>query len=284
MKSLLLILVSLLSFFQINAQIHIADPYCSSEFDGGGFGALTKNISKVEIAAAGFVNSSGASNPLPGYTYFNNLEPVALLSDINYSIKITYSGSAVHFVAVFIDFNQDLDFTDANEVVGFVTANTPEFEFPTSPTQFEFTIPEGAVSGKTRMRIMVFEDDDYTWNLNNTVPPACSAYTAGNELDFGEAEDYDVNINTTEVLVNDLNAEQIIHIYPNPASEIININTTTITIYYVELINASGEIIQRNYPNDVNVAISLNGFKPGIYLARVYTKHNQIIEKCFVVI
>ncbi|MBK7441817.1 MAG: hypothetical protein IPI65_09865 [Bacteroidetes bacterium] len=77
------------------------------------------------------------------------MEPVALLSDINYSIKITYSGSAVHFVAVFIDFNQDLDFTDANEVVGFVTANTPEFEFPTSPTQFEFTIPEGAVSGKT---------------------------------------------------------------------------------------------------------------------------------------
>ncbi|MBK7441818.1 MAG: T9SS type A sorting domain-containing protein [Bacteroidetes bacterium] len=78
-------------------------------------------------------------------------------------------------------------------------------------------------------------------------------------------------------MVNDLNAKTY------PASEIININTTTITIYYVELINASGEIIQRNYPNDVNVAISLNGFKPGIYLARVY-KHNQIIEKCFVVI
>lgn len=283
-KILLLFLLSVVTLLDVIAQTTSSSPYCTANFDGGIGGALTKYISKVEINEAGWVNATGTSNPLPGFTYYNNLDPVPLTINNHYSIKITHSGLAMHFVAVFVDYNQDADFADAGEAVNFVTVNTPEFEFPGSPTTLEFTVPATAVAGKTRMRVMVFEDDDYTWNLNNNTPTPCTDYSMVNELDYGETEDYDVMISNTPVATIELNDNRDIKVFPNPASEIVNILSGSNKIIYAEIVDVNGAIIHEFYPQNNSFQCSVKQLEKGLYLIRVYINTTQHTDKIIVVI
>ena len=270
-KILLQFLLSVVTLLDVIAQTDSSSPYCTANFDGGIGGALTKYISKIEINEAGWISATGTANPLPGFTYYNNLDPVPLTTNNNYTIKITHSGLAMHFVAVFIDYNQDDDFADAGEVVNFVTVNTPDFEFPGSPTTLEFTVPASAVPGKTRMRVLVFEDDDYTWNLNNNTPPSCTDYSMVNELDYGETEDYDVMISNTPVSTVELNNISGVKMFPNPASDILNIVSNSNAIIYAEIVNTNGAVIKQFYPQNVSFEFSVKQFEKGLYIIRVYT-------------
>jgi chitodextrinase len=75
--------------------------------------------------------------------------------------------------AVWIDYNKDGDFSDAGELVWSKAASTD------TPNSGTFTVPTGATSGATRMRVSM---------QYNTIPTACESFT------YGEVEDYSVNI------------------------------------------------------------------------------------------
>jgi hypothetical protein len=78
--------------------------------------------------------------------------------------------------SVYIDWNQDYDFTDAGELLG----TSPYAGGAPITYNFNFTVPMSAVTGTTRMRVVTIE--------TSAVPPSCSTYT------YGETEDYSIEV------------------------------------------------------------------------------------------
>lgn len=260
---------ALLVFIQITlsgfSQITNPDPYCSGTFDGGISGAMMKYISKVEIDEVSWQHVSGNANPSPGYTYFNNIEAPVVQQGNTYTFTVTHSGIAIHFVTVFIDFNGNNTFDVAEGEAFFETANTPEFEFPTSPTTFSITIPNDALNGTTRMRVQVFEDDDYTWNLFNNEPPPCTAYAAGQMLDYGETEDYDLVIGSETIAIQPGSIATDLIVSPNPASDYWSIQLASDAVYHIDLYSINGEKLI-SYTSSLPLSIPATDLPSGAYI------------------
>ncbi|MEM9821944.1 MAG: GEVED domain-containing protein [Bacteroidota bacterium] len=146
--------------------------YCSSN----GNNLTDEYISNVTLGSIN--NPSGAS--AGGYADFTNLS-----TDLNkgvantISITPTWTGTIYNEgYAVWIDYNQDGDFTDAGEQV---YSRSPT---NTTPVSGSFTVPTSATDGATRMRVSM----KYT-----SIPTPCETFT------YGEVEDYTVNVIATAV-------------------------------------------------------------------------------------
>ena len=85
-------------------------------------------------------------------------------------------------LAVFIDFNQDGDFTDVGEKVFSNGAAANINCVPATVVPISITVPATAVAGQTRMRVVNFEN-----NSGNNITPCLNS-------SWGETEDYLVNI------------------------------------------------------------------------------------------
>jgi hypothetical protein len=110
-----------------------------------------------------------------------------LLRSGNYSVRVDQitSGGTLYAagVIVYIDWNDDGDFADANELVytSGATLTGPTGATPTTTfLQGNFTVPCDAALGNLRMRVMLQE------GVSNT--PSCGTYA------WGEVEDYTINV------------------------------------------------------------------------------------------
>ena len=149
-----------------------------------------------EVNLNGTANISGQDG---GYAFFNNpFEPVEIDSSYEISIVPGFSGfNYQEYYFVFIDFNQDGDFDDSDELA---------FEGgPTNTTAIgNITIPSDAVIGLTRMRIVL------SFGYNNSPCPGSLA---------GEVEDYCLEIIPSVI----------------PCLSPINIDTLTVSAFSAEL-------------------------------------------------
>lgn len=101
-----------------------------------------------------------------------------------YTVRV-YHSEYTSVCGVFIDFNGDGDFNDANELIGRISSGT------LWPYVFTFTVPPGVVDGKqVVMRIRNYYDD--LLNLN-TILHGCNAITDGFGI-YSEVEDYRVTL------------------------------------------------------------------------------------------
>ncbi|WP_196895792.1 M4 family metallopeptidase [Aureivirga marina] len=140
--------------------------YCNSK----GTNVSDEYINKVQL---GSINNTSGSNG--GYADFTSMS-TDLGKGQNYTITITptWTGSVYsEAYAVWIDYNNDMDFSDAGELVWSKAASTD------TPVSGTFTVPTSATSGETRMRVSM---------KYNGIPSACETFT------YGEVEDYTVNI------------------------------------------------------------------------------------------
>lgn len=175
-----------------SAQITSPAPYCAAGYDDG-FITVDHHISKVTLGTLS--NTSGATQfAAPHYAYYNTLAAPNLIRGNSYPLSVTHDGgTSIHFVAVYIDYNQNNSFADPGELVlvqDIIVNNV------TNPSTASITIPATATLGVTRMRVMVFEDDDYTWGAGSTVPSPCTADASGS-FDWGETEDYNIKITSS---------------------------------------------------------------------------------------
>ena len=147
-------------------------PYCE---------IISEDAASEWIGNVTFANLNNTSESNGGYGDFTSEEDTDVDAGMTYTLSITpgYSGSNfLEYFRAWIDYNQDGDFEDEGEIVftNPTSANTTQTE--------EVLIPMNAVSGSTRMRVMV------RWaggNMND--PQPCT------NIDFGEIEDYCININ-----------------------------------------------------------------------------------------
>lgn len=128
----------------------------------------------------GRVQLNTINNPSGGqfYSDFTNIS-TTLERGQNYTLTLTPTWTGTVYsegYAMWIDFNKDGDFSDANEQIGSVAASK------TTPINISFTVPSDAVAGSTRLRVSM---------KYNAIPSSCETFS------YGEVEDYTVIINST---------------------------------------------------------------------------------------
>jgi len=130
-------------------------------------------IANVKLGAIN--NTSGANG---GYGNFTSIS-TTLNKNTVYSITLTpgfASQAYTEYFRVYIDYNQDLDFDDAGELVYSSNGTS-------TAVSGTFSVPSVALIGNTRMRVMM---------KDAAITGPCETFT------YGEVEDYTVNIQNVE--------------------------------------------------------------------------------------
>lgn len=118
-----------------------------------------------------YENESGSNG---GYADFTHENPVYLKQENSYAVTVSPEFSSqtyTEFWKIWIDFNQDGDFEDENELVFSRSGQTA--------IDGNITIPAEALTGETRMRVAMKGDEE---------PSPCEVFS------YGEVEDYKVTI------------------------------------------------------------------------------------------
>ena len=141
--------------------------YCASR----GNSVADEYISKVSLGSIN--NTTGAAGS--GYADYTS-QSTNLTKGTSATITVTPTWTATLYnegYAVFIDYNKDGDFADSGETVWTKAASQ------TTPVSGSFTVPASAITGTTRMRVILAYDK---------IPVSCGTYN------YGETEDYTINI------------------------------------------------------------------------------------------
>jgi PKD repeat protein len=194
-------------------------------------------------ACTNYANYSNAATLTPGLGYTVTVVP---------QITGQAAGSAYTSdeIAVWIDWNDDMDFTDAGEQVGYAIATQASFD-----TQFEFTTPVSAMIGsQVTMRVrMSYQPDD-------------GAITPCGTTQYGEVEDYVINIQSTAGLDEGIFAG--VSVYPNPVSDKISVDLSSVSAENVSvtLIDMTGKVLTVRQ----NVSGSVANFDMSMYAKGMY--------------
>ncbi len=165
-------------------------------------GAVTQNVAVTGTSLLAYCNSSGnttyqTSITLVNFNTINNITAkpsgysdytsqitsVKIGNSYNLTTNVNTDGNYVIYARVWIDWNQNGNFNDAGETFNLgTTQNTTNGICSLCP--YSITVPSGALSGNTRMRISA---------KYNAYPTSCET-----NID-GEVEDYTLNVFTDAI-------------------------------------------------------------------------------------
>ena len=199
-----------------------------------------------------------------GYLDYANIS-TSLAKNTAYSATITPAlpaGPGAYTddeVAIWIDYNNDQDFTDAGEQVGYVLVATGWSNV------FNFTVPSTATVGTTRMRVRISYYPD-------------GAITPCGNASYGETEDYRINITATSGL--DALMELQVPMYPNPtANEVLidlkNIHDVTTRVSVKDLF---GKVLYENLQPESLLNIPMVSHAKGLYHVVIETTQGRIVK------
>ncbi len=129
---------------------------------------------------AGISNSATGCNGNTDNYIYNTSDTAKTAATNTYPITLTPSTLWPQGFGVWIDFNNDSDYTDAGE---YVFSSAPGMV----PVNGNITIPSGATFGLTQMRVRAI------YNAQPTSNDACTLFN------FGETEDYPIMISAPQV-------------------------------------------------------------------------------------
>ncbi|UKN03885.1 T9SS type A sorting domain-containing protein [Paracrocinitomix mangrovi] len=237
--------------------------YCTSQ----GNNSTYEWIAGVQL---GTLNSSSGNDG--GYADYTS-QSTSLTTGNSYNLTLTpgFSGQTYQeYWKVWIDFNKDGDFLDANELVFDAGAMS------NSTVNGNLTIPANANTGSTRMRVSM---------KYNAASSSCEAFS------YGEVEDYTVtivsgskDIGSVEEAVQTTTPE--LSIYPNPTKGIFNLQIADIneevqvTIYDIQ----GRAIYNDTFANGASAnTIDLTGFATGTYYVVAYNAELTMKSKLVLV-
>ena len=231
--------------------------YCTSQ----GNSTADERIGKVVLGTI--------SNTSTGTTGYENYTAITtnLTQGIANTITITPVWTSTTYneaYAVFIDYNQDGDFSDSGETVWTKTASK------TTPVSGSFTIPATASLGTTRVRISM---------KYNGIPTACESFS------YGQVEDYTINIVAGSAVADQtlfadgstIDQSAKVTIYPNPVVTSLSVSLAETKGSTFKIMNTLGQQLAAGTLTESPVDVSkLNS---GIYFIEINNNGKRIVKK-----
>jgi Zn-dependent metalloprotease len=220
----------------------------------------------IDLVQLGTISNTTASNS--GYGNFTSLS-TNLTPGSSYTISYSagFSSSSYNeYWSVWIDLNRDGDFADSGEQL--VNRSSTSSATLTST----FTLPATASLGTTRMRVTM---------QYNAAPSNCGSFN------YGEVEDYTVNITGTGVIASNFISAEVqqeplltkYSVSPNPVRDIVKISTAENTPYQVQLISLYGEVLQTIPASSNEVQVDMSKLTKGVYVISVKTEKGVMNTK-----
>ncbi len=239
--------------------------YCASK----GTSTTYEYINKV---ALGSISNTSGNNS--GYGNYTSLSTTLAAGTAN-TITLTpgfASSSYTEYWTVYIDYNQNGVFTDAGETVATGSG--------TGAVSKSFTAPTTAKNGATRMRIQM--------HYGSSSTNSCAT------LDYGEVEDYTVNITGGSLhFASKTDAAQpFLSVSPNPVSgsnAVVNYTVASDGKVTMKLVDMFGRASQTAELGNQNAGVHIYSFTrmqdltAGIYFI-VLEQDNKMIAKTRIVV
>ncbi|MDY8135635.1 GEVED domain-containing protein [Aquimarina sp. 2201CG5-10] len=219
-------------------------------------------ISRVQLNTID--NTSGAQF----YSDFSSVS-TALNEGQNYNITVTPTWTGTTYseaYAVWIDYNNNGDFTDSGELVWSKAASTD------TPNTGSFTVPSGTSQASVKMRVSM---------KYNGIPTSCETFT------YGEVEDYTVNLETNRSETGELlrtfteNSLNNIKLHPNPANAQLNIEILGGNFEEITIFSSTGAIAKKINPEIDSLSIDVSEFASGMYFVR-FVSDGLAVTKRFI--
>jgi bacillolysin len=216
------------------------------------------------VAIGGIANTTVANG---GYGDFTNQTGNLTFGSNTIIVSAGYkSYTYKEYWSVWIDFNQNGTFDNAEKVVSANTSNATN-------NSFNLTVPNSALSGTTRMRVSM---------KRGTAASPCESFY------YGEVEDYTVNIAASTInafatpvatTIESPNLMANYSIYPNPINSVLNITNPENKSFSYRIITSSGIQIAHGKleENTINTA----SLGTGIYILEL-NDGIQRITKTFI--
>ena len=210
--------------------------------------ATSTNTADERIGKVVFGTINNTSTGTAGYENFTAISTNVTRGTAN-TITITPFWPSTIWTegyGVWIDYNQDGDFSDSGETVWTKATST------TTPVSGTFTIPATAILGSTRMRVIL---------QYNAIPVACGSFT------YGQVEDYTVTITSSARIDEVSNTRISFNLYPNPVKgDILNIANLELPSTY-RIFNMMGQELGSGKIE--NESIYVGSLKTGTFLIEV---------------
>lgn len=215
-------------------------PSTSDTSNTYGMGIYKVNMNNIDVVSNGTVNEGD-------YIDHTKHQTIVVEAGSTYPITINTGGANNENVVVYIDYNNNGDFSDAGETVfnsnGAVTHSG------------NITIPSSGITANALLRMRIISDF-----VNFTITSSCFSPT------YGQTEDYAIEINSTlsnpEVTLN------AISIYPNPTSGSLNINGLKENAL-AKIFNVSGQLILSDLIPSTNSKIDVSKLSNGLYFLSI---------------
>lgn len=252
-----------------------AGEYCTPpKYRTGPFTGITscnignmKHLSRSDIGYADYTASADT-------ILANTQDSLEMELTVYYSPNMTSFFSGKVNVRVWVDWNQDYDFTDQGEEVVAETVDCTENPMATIVT-LTFSIPRDAKGGFTRVRVY----EDMLPSDGHNIPAPCG-YDDGLGQ-HGEVEDYMLLLNGVSSIDENVSTNDVIRLYPNPAQNTLHIEGLQDGVAKAAIVNAQG----LSFPVRISSGkeINLQSFDAGLYFLVVeqegqYTMRKFIIE------
>lgn len=228
------------------------------------------SITNVTVTGTSLNNTTGCDSGLTAATVYSYYPPLGnttctLTKGNTYNFGVTIDSlSTPSSIDVWIDYDQNRMF-DAYENTKIAYG-----AFSGSTTNKNVTIPAWAVNGLTGMRVRI---QQYFFNADST--QACTF------MQGGETEDYMITIDSTVSIIDLVENENGLIVYPNPSKDLLTIeskNATSSTGCIYTLSDVTGRVLMQDVYNG-KTTISTVSLAPAIYFITLKDKERMVQRK-----
>ena len=220
-------------------------------------------------------NNSGSAIQDGGYRDFSCIAHTELKPNTNYNFSITVSSVESSAIAIYIDYNNNGSFADAGELI-YATDSTSAatvtgtFKTPTQPVMGQYL----------RLRAIT----DYS-----SITDACESGNPGDEVMYGQAEDYAVLFSNTAsgIASIDNGSEASMHLFPNPANDEVHVQLESETYSpnnTLDFFDITGRLVKTIAGLSMNAGsnnfvCNVSDLSSGMYLLRLINSSGAYTQK-----
>lgn len=220
---------------------------------------------------AGINNTTAATLNIGNYHEYFLSQTANVTAGQSYDITLkgNTGGNFTSNFAVFIDWNQNGSLDDAGEVYQVTQTITNSSGTDAAQAVHTISVPATALQGSTRMRVKKM------YGTTDLTDPCEGS-------DYGQAEDYMVNVTNLLSVNDEVKRNQTFKAYPNPVKDILNIDSQT-KVESVEMYDLSGKRVLNTEINSLKFNVNLSELSTGIYILKAQTEDGpktvKIIKK-----